>query len=153
MLGRLPGLMLLAGSCVLAGCSPKPAIPGLTQATGMVTYQGTPVEGATVIFAPEGEGRAATGRTDATGRFRLTTLTSNDGALSGRYRVGIAKTEVTGGDLSREEAQAYVEQHGHPPEVTVREVLPEKYKAPNGSGLSVEISADGSNEFTFDLKE
>ena len=39
-------------------------------------------------------GRPATGVTDAEGRYRLTTISSDDGAPLGSYSVSIAKTEM-----------------------------------------------------------
>jgi len=63
-------LLLLAGSLAWMGCAPA-TLEGTIAASGTVTHNGQPVEGATVVFSPEGEGRAASGLTDASGRFQL----------------------------------------------------------------------------------
>lgn len=61
---------------------------------GVVTQDGKPVPGATVLFVPEGpDGRPANGLTDNDGAFQLTTFQKGDGALRGDYRVVVSKTE------------------------------------------------------------
>ena len=146
------GFILRTASGVFMGCGGQTGTEGAVAATGTVTYQGQPVEGATVVFAPEGQGRASSAITDASGRFQLTTLGPGDGAMPGKYQVGISKTE-TSGDMSREESQAYFEKHGEPPTVTTTEALPEKYKSPANSGLTAEITEGGKNDFNFDLTD
>lgn len=143
--------LMLAGMGLWIGCQ-QSGLEGTIGASGTVTYQGKPVEGATVVFAPEGQGRAASGLTDASGRFQLTTLTASDGILPGKYQVAISKTEVVGG-MTEEESQAYTAEHGEPPAVTTKELLPEKYKSPATSGLTAEVTEGGVNDFTFDLAE
>lgn len=144
-------LLLLAGSLAWMGCAPA-GLEGTIAASGTVTHNGQAVEGATVVFSPEGEGRAASGLTDASGRFQLQTLTPEDGVMPGKYQVAISKTQ-TEGAMTEEESQAYTAKHGEPPKVTVKELLPEKYKSPTNSGLTAEVTAGGKNEFTFDLKD
>jgi hypothetical protein len=61
---------------------------------GTVTLDGKPLPRATVSFMPVGEGRAASGETDADGIFRLTTFRTNDGALPGEYKVIVTVTEL-----------------------------------------------------------
>ena len=83
-------IVLLVG---LAGCGGK----GITPVRGVVTLEGEPLAGATVLFMPEDEeeGRPATGFTSADGSFQLMTFKVNDGALPGTYRVLIQKTEAS----------------------------------------------------------
>jgi len=87
-LAGLAGLALLLAA---AGCSDKHTpIP----VSGEVTLDGQPVEAATVYFYAVGdlkEGRTATGQTDKEGKFRLSTLGTNDGALPGNYKVVVSK--------------------------------------------------------------
>jgi hypothetical protein len=77
---------------VLIGCGGK----GPTPVRGVVTLEGTPVAGATVLFMPDGqdEARPASGFTLSDGTFRLTTYRPDDGALAGKYRVLVQKTEA-----------------------------------------------------------
>jgi hypothetical protein len=63
---------------------------------GVVTLDGQPFVGATVMFTPATAGRGtkpASGRTDANGAFLLTTYRSDDGALPGTYKVVVTRTE------------------------------------------------------------
>jgi hypothetical protein len=142
-------LLLLAGSIAWVGCAPA-GLEGTIAASGTVTHNGQAVEGATVVFSPEGEGRAASGLTDASGRFQLQTLTPEDGVMPGKYQVAISKTQVEGG---MSEEQADTSKKGEPTDVPVKELLPKKYKSPTTSGLTAEVTAGGKNEFTFDLKD
>lgn len=136
---------------VLVGCGAEVELGGTTAVTGTVNHNGQPVEGATVTFSPAGEGRAASGITDANGRFTLTTLASNDGAMPGTYQVGISKTEVQGA-MTAEESEAYLKQHNQPPPRPVsKDMLPAKYKNPMQSGLTATVNESGENDFTFDL--
>jgi hypothetical protein len=96
MTGWRWGVVLLAGGLCLGGLGcqdPHRPVP----VGGVVTLDGVPVAGAMVSFIREGgdgkEGRMAYGNTDANGRFRLTTLQPDDGALPGTYRVIVTKSE------------------------------------------------------------
>jgi hypothetical protein len=64
---------------------------------GLVTLDGRPVPGATVLFMPEGPGggRPASAFTGLDGAFTLTTFRPGDGATPGAYRVLVRKTEAT----------------------------------------------------------
>ncbi|MCL2118472.1 MAG: carboxypeptidase-like regulatory domain-containing protein [Planctomycetaceae bacterium] len=67
--------------------------------SGIVTYDGTLLEGASVAFVPvDNSGVAATGTTDATGKYTLTSTTAKKfgtGAKPGKYLVKISKTEAS----------------------------------------------------------
>jgi hypothetical protein len=90
---RTRGVLLVALLGVgLTGCGGKGTYP----VRGVVTLEGTPVAGATVLFMPDGQdgGRPASGFTLSDGTFRLTTYQADDGALAGKYRVLVQKTEA-----------------------------------------------------------
>lgn len=161
---RLTGMMLLSlTGMVILGCgnqTPLDTVP----VSGRVTLDGTPVEGANVVFAPtSGSGTAASGVTDANGRYQLTTSAPNDGALAGGYAVMISKTVQVGGNpaseavkpgMSEEEAtKAAMEAHVASGEAQAEfeDKLPAKYKDPSASGLKAEVSKEGKMEFNFDL--
>lgn len=138
-------LMLVAVGC--AG----PALDGTVPVSGTVTYQGEPVEGAMVMFIPEGDWRAASGRADADGRFHLSTLAPSDGAMVGSYKVTISKTEVS---ASRESDEAPPPSRNPEwPPITATELVPVKYKRPETSGLEVEVTSNGENDFSFELED
>ncbi len=105
------------------------------------------------MFAPENpEARSASGRTDASGRFQLTTLQSGDGALCGAYKVAISKIQVEN-PMTADEAREWFEKNGGPPEPgNVKNELPEDYKDAESSGLTAEVTDGGANDFAFDLK-
>jgi hypothetical protein len=85
---RLSLVVLLAAA--LTGCGGN----GTTPVKGVVTLEGAPLPGATVLFMPDGDGRGrpASGFTSSDGVFQLTTYRPDDGALPGQYRVLIRKT-------------------------------------------------------------
>jgi hypothetical protein len=145
------GLLVLAAAWSCSGGDSKK--PNTVKATGTVKFEGKPVEGATVTLAPEGQGRAAFGKTDAQGRCRFATTSSIEGVMPGTYQVGITK-ERTEGAMTSEESQKYYEKTGQPPPAPkVINELPEKYRNPASSEFKVTVKADGTNDFPFDLKK
>jgi len=137
----------------LAGCSGggdddrAPTVP----VNGTVTYNGSPVEGATVTFSPtEPGGFGSIGTTDAKGRFSLMSQWGAAGAVPGSYQVAVSKTQVETSDDGLEEAR--IEEEDAPP-AEITEHLPEKYKSAKSSGLTADVQADGENSFTFDLTD
>lgn len=66
----------------------------MTSATGAVTFDGSPVKGANVIFHSE-TGPSATGTTDSSGQFTLTTRDHGEGIAPGDYLVQINSTAQT----------------------------------------------------------
>jgi Carboxypeptidase regulatory-like domain len=158
---HLACILMLAGVSVWVGCAHKPAVEGLVKVTGTVTYQGKPVEGATVVFSPEGKGRPASGRTDSSGRFQLTTLEANDGAMPGKYRVAISKFEGASSAATPpsadEMAKKFTQMRGRAAVKGgaaklggAKNLLPVKYRSPKTSGLTAEVPKDGK-DFSFSL--
>jgi len=161
---RLTWLMVV-GVTVLAtlGCGRGGARLDTVPVSGLVTLDGSPVEGAMVVFAPtSGSGMAASGKTDASGRYKLTTQNPNDGALAGNYLVTITKTVVLSDAASEavkpgmtpEEAtkaamEAYQKSGKAGPKFA--EELPAKYKNPAASGFKADVVKGGKNEFDFPL--
>src|SRR5687768_7124826 len=56
------------------GCQKSDNRPRRVPVSGIVLYKGQPVADATVLFGPVGSTPAATGTTDASGRYQLTTF-------------------------------------------------------------------------------
>ncbi len=123
----------LISCCLCIGCGDgrPPRMP----VSGTVSYQGKLLEGARITFFPQGA-RPATGKTDAEGRFELTTFGLNDGAVEGNYRVTVAKTKLTN--------------PADPYSASVH-LLPEQYATATSSPLAVEVTAQGDNHFSLDL--
>lgn len=136
------GLVLGVTICVAGGCGSRR--PATVSVTGRVLLDGKPVVEAAVIFEPEAGGMPARAITGADGSYTLTTFQPNDGAVAGRYRVGVLKMDSTGiqADARRIESGEFSGT------VEVRWELPVRYMAPETSGLSAEVSVPAS---TIDL--
>jgi len=140
------------------GCGPD---PNLGQVSGIVTYKGEPVQGASVAFFPvSSEGVLAVGTTDADGRYVLAAPVAkkgvSQGAFSGKYNVTIRKVEVTKSEnlrLYEEGTITYDEllKRGGGGGGASRDLLPVRYRDVQQSGLEAEVQARTRNECNFDL--
>ena len=140
--------IVLVCLAVVIGCSSGPAVdpnrPATVEAGGTVTYNGQPLEGATVAFLPKNpKDPGASGRTDASGKFTLTAFAPGDGAVPGSYLVTISKVE--GSTEVQEDSEAEP--------VALKSLIPEKYNNPQGSGFTAEVAEGGDNQFTFELAD
>ncbi len=124
----------------MAGCGDGG--PPMAPVAGTVTYNDSPLEGASVIFMPD-SGQPATGTTDAGGRFTLNT-SGESGAVLGPGKVAITAVEQLIVVEGREPT-------AHELANMSRSLIPEKYGHPVTSGLTAEVRDDEENEFTFDL--
>ncbi len=128
---------------------------------GVVTYNGSPVEGADVAFHPKSEtGRVASGKTDSQGQFTLTTYVSPDqqelGAVPGEYAIAVTKTEVSGGPMSPEEMATQMQgssSNSAPQLVDASSKLPERYATPTKSPLSETVPDGGVLELKLELTD
>lgn len=143
-------LLPVVFAIAVCGCSSNPKT---VEVTGTVTYDGKPVEGAIVTFGPTAEdGEAASAKTDASGNFTLSTFEKDDGAIPGKYNVGITKTESVGG-MSKDEEHAAVEAGKPVKQAELVAKIPPKYGDPAKSGLTAEVTEGGENHFEFKLTE
>jgi len=86
---RVHWTLLAWAALLLAGCG-----KGTFPVEGIVTLDGKPVPGATVLLMPEaGNGRAASAFTDEEGNFCVTTYSDGDGALPGQYSIVVTRTQ------------------------------------------------------------
>ncbi|MCA9101642.1 MAG: carboxypeptidase-like regulatory domain-containing protein [Pirellulales bacterium] len=106
-------------------------------ASGVVTYEGEPVEAAQVMFMPSSD-RMATGVTDAEGRFELSTFEPGDGVVIGQHKVTVTKR--------------LPDPNNDSPYPQFFDALPPNYSNPANSGLSADVTADGENVFLFELE-
>jgi len=88
---RRPFLLLTLAAGLTAGCGDK-----LSPVNGTVTYDGAPVDGATVVFITESGSKQATGRTDSSGKFSLE-YNNGPGIPSGTYKVMVTRVKVVEG--------------------------------------------------------
>jgi hypothetical protein len=161
--------LLVMGIALIVGCSqPGADRPATHPVTGTVTHNGSAVEGATVTFVATGGGHSATGITDGSGKYSLTTFASGDGAVPGQYGVKIVKYEGGAEDAAGGAGEEPMEEGGIPdaPEAGAAEeegtggaedsgpknLLPEKYADPGTSGLDATV-AEGNNTFDFPLED
>jgi hypothetical protein len=133
--------MVAALAITAAGCSGGDELL-LADAAGTVTYNGDPLEGATVIFVPD-SGLPATGVTDADGRFTWNTR-GEPGAVIGAGKVAITAVEQLIVVEGREPTAQELENMS-------RSLIPDKYGHPMTSELTAAVKEDEKNEFTFAL--
>jgi len=137
----------------LIGCDRSGRLEGLVPASGTLLFNGTPVEGATIIFAPDSDGsnvRSASATTDAKGKFTLATLQHADGAYPNRYQVTVTKT-LTTGDLVWEESANDPGRGRLIDTQMVADMLPAKYGDKDTSDLTVEIPSKGNKNIVLEL--
>ena len=154
---RYSGIALLVLS--LCGCSGSDGEKTVYEVTGTVTFGGSPVEKATVMFSPLDKQPVATGITDTKGVYRLTTYDSFDGAAAGKYDVLISKVAVAKGssepahDATGTASASSVPAHDAATAETDDDgaTLDPKYGKP-GNGMTAEVKSSGENKFDFPLE-
>jgi hypothetical protein len=166
--------LIAVGAVALMGCSNK--VPRLKTypVSGTVTYNGKPLEGATVAYVGSNvDAHRSTGTTDSEGRFSLTTYAGPQqllrGAVPGEYQVTISKvkaiaTQASNTDqmanwqnLSEQERQELMQKNMQrmvprgtnnnmqkPPDNTPVPEIPERYSQPETSGLTAQV-VEGEN--------
>lgn len=77
---------------LILGCGGGVARDRTVPVKGVVLFRGQPLADASVTFSPE-KGRPATGTTNASGEFTLTTYENNDGAIPGQHMILVTKYE------------------------------------------------------------
>ncbi len=155
--------VLVLGTSVLTGCGGGADRPAMVPVSGTVNYNGGPVEGATVTFAAGTSARSSSGTTDASGKFKLTTFDTNDGAPVGEYIVTIAKFEAeagvdSGAGSTPEKMKEMMEKQqalmsGKAVAETPKAKLPTKYAEGKTSGETRKVVAGEANDFTFTLTD
>jgi hypothetical protein len=153
-------LLLVAIGCGGGGLKPVPV-------SGTINYQGKPVTEAQVTFHWTGGegGRSASGKTDAQGKFKLTTNSTNDGAVPGDYVITVAKYDPKavgmseGIDVSAGNYGANYEAMMNAAAtnkgggaVPMSKELPAKYNNIAESGLKRSVASGQDNDFTIDLE-
>lgn len=116
--------------------------PAVFPVAGQVVVNGKPAGGATVNFHPQAtDGEVAearpTGKTDADGRFRLTTREVNDGAPASNYKVTInwAKSDIRPGQPAED--------------ARVIRLLPSEYFLANRTPLTANVKPAPNELATF----
>lgn len=146
-------LPAIAATVLALGCQKGSDRPTTYAVTGTVTQAGTPVAGAIVSFVATGGGQGATGITDASGKYALSTFGGDDGALPGQYGVKISKIEGqaeeqgAGGEDSMDSDAYEAAQQGANAEEGAeapKNLLDEKYNDPKTSGFSATVKEEAN---------
>lgn len=140
------GALLLA----IAGCGRQDSgvkVPEeLAPVTGLVTMDGKPLSGASILFTPgpDTHGQGAYGVTDADGKYELTHYSNKKGIPPGRYLVVITKyTLADGSPIPQGQTAA---------DANASESIPAAYSDANSTQLSAEVPSGGKT-FDFELKK
>ncbi|WP_417384272.1 carboxypeptidase regulatory-like domain-containing protein [Gimesia sp.] len=115
--------------------------------SGTVNFNGTPLEGATVVFQSTGaQTQAAVGRTDKEGHFQMRTFEEGDGAIAGEHSVAITcvKSEGPAEGTNLDEADVVI---------TETSLIPTVYGKAQKSGLNATVNPDQENTFIFELED
>lgn len=124
---------------------------GTVPVEGKVTHNGQPVEGATISYIPEGDGRPATAVSGAGGAYSLVTL-DYTGAIPGKYAVVVRKSDVTAQSTQPVSMEEALKLNNRPPPPP-KELLPAKYSDATKSPLKVEVKAGQSNKIDLTLAD
>ena len=147
-------------TAVAVGCGGNSGKLDTVEVSGVVTYKGKPVAGATVVFqAGSGASSNTQGKTDGGGKFVFQ-------ASVGENQVSVSK--LKGGDKEQSPDQAMQGMMsqmkgggggggaggggGQKMSYGSNHELPQKYSQPSTSGLTANVSQSGSNQFNFDLQ-
>jgi hypothetical protein len=127
-------------------CSSDVPMQKTVAVTGRVLLDGRPVEGLDVRFIPTDPTNfklqeTPLGRTDADGRFTLTTYYTGDGAPKGEYLVAVAYPDQVA-DESADETQAAVAA-ARARKAPGRKKFPAVYQVPQKSGLKATVDKAG----------
>jgi len=123
------GLAILTVGCGTGGA----ALP----VNGIVTWDGTPLDGAAVTFYPEEKSvpTGGTARTGSDGKFVVLGPKGERGLAPGRYKVTVSK--MKGGPVTDQPVIAAVT------EADLKDDLPAIYSNPAKSILSYSVTGDG----------
>ena len=138
----MAGLTLLVAA--FCGCT-KSKGPATLEVTGIVTLNGTAVEGANVFFSPAGNSEASRlssqATTDNNGKYQLRTHIGagqfKPGIVPGKYEVTVSKLDT-----------ASIKNTMSPP----KNLLPAKYADAKTSPFKADVVAGQANDFPLDLK-
>jgi hypothetical protein len=152
-------LTLVLATIMVGGCSSGTRRAPTYPVTGTVTMKGQPLEGATVVFVPaEGSSQeAASGITDAAGKFKLSTFLADDGSQEGEYRIKVSKFDIK--KPTKEEQDKYISieeeqkmQFGdEKPTPPAKNLLPPKYANEASSGFTYTVKK-GQNTVELNLE-
>lgn len=137
---------MIRASCLLfavmvVGCGGSRTSP----VEGIVLLDGKPLANAPIQFVPQGTGRDATGQTDASGQFAMSTYKPRDGVMPGTYKVVISPP-LGAADTTRyataEDAMGAATK-APPKNQSAIPGFPTKYSRPDQTPLEQEVPTKG----------
>ena len=157
-LARAGGFAVLIAA---VGCSGTD-LGQFANVSGTVTHNGTPVEGAKVLFqgTTEGEGGAKntfSAYTDSSGKYAISGVGNNPGIPPGLYKVAITKYlgpkgVMTGEEYDPGQIEAMISDGQGAAAVGLKNLLPKEYASPETTKLSVTVESGKNENVNFDLK-
>ena len=144
---RFSGVLLgtVLGLLTLTGCPEERSdLPKTVPASGVVTLDGKPVEGAQVVFIDDTSNKSADGMSDSKGQFSLNAFPGQKtGAQPGSYKVQVSKTvEKKLGGTNADGGENLAWEFG----------VPKHYSNFNKSGLTASIPEEGVRDLKIELK-
>jgi len=128
----------------LSGCGGPERIP-VVPASGTVTYSNLPLDGATLVFAPEGDGKYVGSAISVGGGEFEIQMNNQKGALPGRYKVIVTKYVHT---------DPVLDSGGHEESPGESQLLtPYRYSRLETTDLSVEVPDGGSTDLKIVVPE
>jgi len=123
------------------------ARPQTTLASGTITFDGAPLEGAVVVFHPDSpDGIGASAVTDEAGKFELKTFPPECGVVPGEYSVTVMKSMMPGPSKTDGSSE-------DPSPIHVISVIPTDYGLPAKSGLAARVPDIGTDSLLFELRK
>jgi hypothetical protein len=142
-----PVIVALAlGGCAGDKSSQRPRV---VPTTGRVLFNGQPLAGAHVTFTNVAAGRSAYAKTDAEGKFTLTTFEHNDGAVPGQQQISVSKLEAAPPAEPGVDRTTTTNAAPTPPR---RWSIPRRYGDVATSVLTAEIVENGANDIIIELR-
>jgi len=156
LLGTLCSLLILIG-CGGGVDDQAATVP----VEGTIAYNGKAIEGAKVSFWTEKAPKAATGLTDAEGKFTLSMYSLNDGAMVGTHKITVTKDDpnaaTTGGvskaDMDDPSKMADMMKQADEATETAKPLIPAGYATRSSTPLEETVTADGPNTFVIQLTD
>ncbi len=133
---------------ILVGCGGAKTLP----VEGVVTLDGKPLAGASIQFVPQGQGKDATGQTDNSGQFAMSTFQPRDGVLPGTYKVVISPPTGAVDPTQYGNAADAMSGASKAPakKDSVAPAFPQQYTRADQTPLTQEVPVKG--QLKFDLK-
>ncbi len=143
---------------VFAGCAGDDGLPRTVNASGVVTLDGKPIDGASIVFAEASGVNFAQGLSDSSGHFSLDAFEAKKGAVPGSYKVTVSKTVTVEKSVNQKQMKALAEDAQHAADggdenanVSWVNDLPPRYAGFGTSGLSAVVPEDGTSDLKLEL--